>query len=124
MEKEQVLFLSSGNSARSQMAKALLRKYAGDQFEVFSAGLEPSLIYPYTVKVLNEISMNAHKQYSKPLSMYAGKKHFDYLIAVCSNADERCPVFPGVGTYMHWPFEDPTAFNGSPEEMSEKFREI
>ena len=89
MKKAQVLFLCTGNSARSQMAEALMRKYGGEQFEVYSAGLEPSVINPYAIKVLNEIGVDISGQYSKPLEKYIGKKQFDYLITVCSNADEK-----------------------------------
>ena len=124
MDKQRVLFLCTGNSARSQMAEATLRKYAGDYFEVFSAGLEPKEINPLTLKVLHEAGINTEGQYAKPLSRFIGKTHFSYLITVCSNAEERCPFFPGVGTRMHWPFDDPAAFKGSDEERIAKFREI
>ena len=97
MKKLRVLFLCTGNSARSQMAEALLRKLAGDRYEVHSAGLEPTVIHPLTVKVLEEIGIDASKQYAKPLTDYLGKTHFSYLITVCSKAEERCPIFPGVG---------------------------
>ncbi len=124
MSKARVLFLCTGNSARSQMAEALLRKYAGDHFEVYSAGLEPKGLNPYTVKVLDEIGVDTSQHYSKTLDTFMGKVHFGYLITVCSNAEENCPVFPGMGVRMHWPFEDPAAFVGSKEETLQKFREV
>ena len=124
MGKTTVLFLCTGNSARSQMAEALLRKHGGSRFEIHSAGLEPSVINPYAVKVLNEIGIDTAGQYSKSLDIYIGKKNFDFLITVCSNADEKCPVFPGMGNRLHWPFEDPAAFAGSEEDKTQKFREI
>jgi len=124
MKKPRVLFLCTGNSARSQISEALLRKYAGDQFEVHSAGLEPTVINPYTVKVLEEIGLDTISLYAKSLDEYLGKTHFSYLITVCSNAEERCPMFPGMGTRIHWPFEDPAAFEGNDEEKTQKFREI
>lgn len=124
MNKARVLFLCTGNSARSQMAEALLRKYASDHFEVYSAGLEPKGLNPYTVKVLEEIGVDTSQHYSKTLDTFMGKVHFGYLITVCSNAEENCPVFPGMGKRMHWPFEDPAAFVGSEEETLQKFREI
>jgi len=124
MEKPRVLFLCTGNSARSQMAEAFLRKYGGDKFEVHSAGLDPTVINPYTVKVLEEIGIDTSDQYAKSLEAYLGKVRFSYLITVCSNAEERCPIFPGMGTRIHWPFEDPAAFQGNDEEKTEKFREI
>ncbi|MCX7976086.1 MAG: arsenate reductase ArsC [Bellilinea sp.] len=124
MNKARVLFLCTGNSARSQMAEALLRKYAGDHFEVYSAGLEPKGLNPYTVKVLKEIGVDTSQHYSKTLDTFMGKVHFGYLITVCSNAEENCPIFPGMGVRLHWPFEDPAAFVGSEEETLQKFREV
>jgi len=122
--KAKVLFLCTGNSARSQMAEAFLRHYAGDRFEVYSAGMEPKGINPYTVRVMEErgLSLDGHR--SKPLTEYMSKMDFDYLIIVCSDADERCPFFPGMGQRMHWGFEDPAAFAGSEEEILAKFREV
>jgi len=124
MEKPRILFLCTGNSARSQMSEAFLRKYGGDKFEVHSAGLDPTVINPFTVKVLEEIGIDTSGQFAKSLDSYLGKVHFSYLITVCSKAEERCPIFPGMGTRIHWPFEDPAAFDGSDEEKMEKFREI
>jgi arsenate reductase (thioredoxin) len=122
--KAKVLFLCTGNSARSQMAEASLRRHAGDRFEVYSAGMEPKGINPYTVRVMEErgLSLDGHR--SKPLSEYMGQVDFDYLITVCSDADEKCPFFPGMGQRMHWGFEDPAAFVGSEEESLAKFREV
>ncbi|HEY9078326.1 MAG TPA: arsenate reductase ArsC [Anaerolineaceae bacterium] len=124
MIKPKVLFLCTGNSARSQMAEALLRRRAGDRFEVHSAGLDPSGINPYTVKVLEEIGVDTSVHTSKPLTTYLGKVHFAYLITVCSKAEQRCPIFPGMGIRIHMPFEDPAAFIGTPEETLAKFREV
>lgn len=124
MDKPRVLFLCTGNSARSQMAEALLRKYAGDKYEVHSAGLEPTVIHPMTIKVLNEIGIDASQQYAKPLTKYLGKTHFSYLITVCSKAEERCPFFPGLSQRLHWPFDDPADFKGSEEEKLAFFRTI
>jgi len=106
------------------MAEAILKKYAKNQFEIFSAGLEPKEINPLTLDVLTEAEINTEGLYSKPLSTFLGKTHFSYMITVCSNAEERCPVFPGMGLRMHWSFEDPAAFEGSEKEKLEKFREI
>ena len=123
-QKKSVLFLCIGNSCRSQLAEALLRKHAGQQFKVFSAGLEPSVINPYTIRVLEETGIDPSQQFSKPLTKYLNDQYkFDYLITVCSDAEERCPVFPGSGVRLHWPFEDPAGFIGSKEETLEKFRE-
>ncbi len=124
IEKIRVLFLCTGNSARSQMAEALLRKYAGERFEVHSAGLEPKGINPYTVQVLEEIGVDTSQHTSKTLQNYIGTAHFGYLITVCSSAEEKCPIFPGMGVRLHWPFEDPAAFAGTSDEILNKFRSI
>jgi arsenate reductase (thioredoxin) len=125
MNKTKVLFLCTGNSARSPMAEALLRHHAGDQFEVYSAGLEPKDIHPNTEKVMQEIGIPLTGHYSKNVREYMGKLHFGYLITVCANAEEKCPTtFPGVGRRLHWAFDDPAAFEGTDEENLRKFREV
>jgi len=125
MRKAKVLFLCIGNSARSQMAEAFLRKYGGDQFEVYSAGLEPKGINPYTNRVMEEIGVNLSGQYSKGFMEYMGKVHFGYLITVCDEAEKACPsTFPGVGQRLHWSFEDPAAFIGPDDEKLAKFRQV
>ena len=97
MDKKRVLFVCVHNSGRSQIAEAILRKRAGDQFEVYSAGLEPKGLNPYTLRVLDEIGANTAVLRSKELAAFIGKQHFGYLITVCSNAEEKCPIFPGMG---------------------------
>lgn len=125
MSKTKVLFLCTGNSARSQMAEALLRKHAGEVFEVFSAGLEPAGVNPYTVRVMEEIGIDMSNHSSKSLTEYLGKIHFGYVITVCSNADKNCPgIFPGMGKRLHWPFDDPASTEGSDEEKLAQFRRI
>ena len=125
MNKTRVLFLCTGNTARSQMAEAFLREYGGDRFEAYSAGLEPSVINPYIRRVMEEVGLDLSEQHSKDLAEYMGKVHFGYLITVCANAEKRCPsAFPGMGQRLHWPFEDPAAFVGSEEEKLAKFREV
>jgi len=120
-----VLFICTGNSARSQMAEALLKKYGNRRFEVYSAGLDSREINPYARRVMKEIDMDLMGQYSKNIDVYFGKMHFDYLITLCSDAEKRCPnVFPGIGKKLHWSFEDPAAFVGSESEMLTRFREI
>src|SRR4030067_2715331 len=117
MIKARVLFLCTGNSARSQMAEAFLKKYGGDQFEAYSAGLEPKGIHPYTECVMEEIGVSLSGQYSKHVKEYMGKVHFGYLITVCGEAEQNCPTtFPGFGQRLHWSFEDPAAFEGSDNE--------
>jgi arsenate reductase len=125
MRKTKVLFLCTGNSARSQMAEAFLRQYAGDRFEVYSAGLEPKGINPYTIRVMEEAGIPLDGHRSKVLSEYMGQVHFGYMITVCADAEEKCPsVFPDMGQRLHWGFEDPAAFVGSEEETLAKFREV
>ena len=124
MTKPKVLFLCAGNSARSQMAEAFLRKYAGDHYDAFSAGLEPKGIHPYTVQVMREIGIDLRGHTSKHLSQFLGKTSFAYVITVCDQAEKNCPYFPGAGVRLHWSFEDPAAFNGTPEAMLAKFREV
>ena len=120
-----VLFLCTGNSARSQMAEAFLRKYAGDRFEAHSAGLEPKSVNPFTIRVMQEVGIDISDQTSKGVNTYLGKVLFQYMITVCDDADKNCPtVWPGVNQRMHWSFEDPAAFEGTDEEKLTKFREI
>jgi arsenate reductase len=123
-EKKNVLFLCTGNSCRSQIAEAWLRKFGGEQFNVFSAGLEPHGVNPLTIKVMEETGYDMSEHRSKHLDEFLGKVEFDYLITVCGNADERCPVFPGMGTRLHWPFEDPAAFEGPEEEKVAFFHTV
>ena len=125
MDKIRVLFLCTGNSARSQMAEAFLRKYGGHRFEAYSAGLQPKEINPYTGKVMKEIGIDLTGQRSKHLSEYMGKVHFSHVITVCAQADERCPaVFPGMGRRLHWTFDDPAAFAGTHAQIVDKFRQV
>jgi len=120
-----ILFLCTGNSVRSQMAEAFLRKYGGDAFIAFSAGLEPKGIHRLTIQVMQEIGIDISNQSSKSVEIYEGKTHFDYLITVCDAADKNCPaVFPGVDQRLHWSFEDPAAFQGTEMEKVEKFRAV
>lgn len=125
MTQQRILFLCTGNSARSQMAEAFVRKYAGDRFEAYSAGLEPKGLNPLTVKAMNEIGIDVSGQHSKSIETYLGKMHFQYLVTVCDDADKNCPTgIPGVDQRMHWSFEDPAAVEGSEEERLAKFREV
>lgn len=124
-KKSKVIFLCTGNSARSQMAEAFLRKYGGEKFEAYSAGLDPHKINPYTIQVMNEVGVRLDGQYSKSVSEYLGKEHFAYLFTVCSQAEKNCPrTFLSTGIHTHWDFEDPAAFEGSDEDKLAKFRMI
>ncbi len=123
--KLSVLFLCSHNSARSQMAEALLRHYAADRFEVYSAGLYPSEINPNTRQVLKEMNLNMDGQYAKSLMEYwGGKFNFTYLIIVCDRAEQACPLFPFSTYRLYWPFEDPSSAQGAEEERLEVFRKV
>ena len=125
MLKTKVLFLCTGNSARSQMAQAFLNRYAGEEFEAYSAGLEPAELNPYTVRVMEELGYDMSQHYAKDCMVYMGHMHFGYLVTVCAQAEKNCPaVFPGVSERLHWGFEDPAAFVGTEEETLAKFREI
>jgi arsenate reductase len=125
MEKTRLLFLCTGNSARSQMAEAFLRKYAGERFEVYSAGLEPKPINPLTIKVMEEAGFDMSGQRSKGVEGYLGKVHFEYLITLCDDAEKNCPtVWPGVNQRLHWTFEDPAESKGTEDEKLVKFRQV
>jgi arsenate reductase len=125
MQKKKVLFLCTGNSARSQMAEAFVREYAGDHIEPYSAGLEPAGLNPFTVRVMEEAGFDLSDHRSKDCVEYMGRMHFGYLVTVCAHAEKHCPsTFPGVSERLHWPFEDPAAFEGPEEATLEKFREV
>ena len=125
MSKIKVLFLCSSNSARSQMAEAFLRNYAGDRFEAYSAGLEPKEIHPLTYRVMSEAGLDISGHHITALKDLMGRVHFGYLITVCSEAEKNCPsTFPGMGHRLFWDIEDPAAFLGTEEEKLQKFREV
>lgn len=114
MNKPKVLFLCTGNSARSQMAEGLLRSLAGEYFEVFSAGVEPKgSILPEVQEVMREARIDISQQWSKSVREYLGKVHFAHVITVCADAEQNCPaVFLTMGKHEHWPFDDPANFLG------------
>jgi arsenate reductase (thioredoxin) len=118
-----VLFLCTHNSARSQMAEGLLRQFAGDRFEVHSAGTEATVVRPQAIEAMSEIGIDISGQESKTLEGYLGQP-FDYVITVCDAANEACPVFPGAKRRRHWSFEDPAAAVGSEEERLGVFRNV
>jgi arsenate reductase len=113
VSKPKVLFLCTGNSARSQMAEGLLRALAGEHFDVFSAGTEPKgRILPEIEDVMREVGIDTSLQWSKSVMDYMGKVNFGYVITVCADAEENCPaVFLNMGTHEHWPFDDPAKFD-------------
>jgi arsenate reductase len=122
--KARVLFICTGNSARSQMAEAFLRRLAGDRFEVYSAGLEPKPIHPLVYQVMGELGYDLAGHEPKDIRQFLGRMHFGYLITVCDRAARNCPFFPGIGQRQDWSIEDPSAFEGSQEERLTKFREV
>jgi arsenate reductase len=118
-----VLFVCTGNSARSILAEALLRRRGGDRFEVFSAGTEPRGVNPLTIRVLEEAGIDASWARSKSVQEFIGQP-FDYVITVCDQARQTCPVFPGVHESLHWGYEDPAEAAGSEEERLAVFRRV
>jgi arsenate reductase len=117
-----VLILCTGNSARSQMAEGLLRHLAGDQMEVASAGTKPSIVNPYAIEAMKERGIDISNHRSKHLNEYLSQP-FDYVITVCDNAAETCPMFPGKAERIHWSFPDPAAVEGTDEQKRASFRQ-
>ncbi len=117
-----VLFVCTGNSARSQLAEALLRAHGGTDFEVYSAGTEPKGVNPYTVRVLAEAGIDWSSARAKSVTEFLGQP-FDYVITVCDRARQVCPVFPGEHNSLHWGLEDPAAFEGGDEQKLRAFRQ-
>ena len=116
-----VLFVCTGNSARSQIAEALLRSYGGADFEAFSAGTEPRGVNPFAVRVLGEVGIDWSGARSKSVQEFLGQP-FDYVVTVCDRARQSCPVFPGEHNALHWGLEDPAEVAGSDDEKLAAFR--
>jgi len=123
---QKVLFICIHNSARSQMAEAYLNKFGGEKFTAESAGLEPGVLNPLVVKVMAEDGIDISGNKTKSVfDFYKQGKLFSYVVAVCdAEAAERCPVFPGTGIKLHWPFNDPSKAEGTEEEKLAKIRGI
>jgi arsenate reductase (thioredoxin) len=124
--KKRVLFVCIHNSARSQMAEAFLNQICGEEFEVHSAGLEPGKLNPIVVEAMQEVGIDISGNKTKAVFDYIKSgKIFAYVITVCDEASaERCPIFPGVTTRLHWSFPDPSSFTGTPEEKLAKTCEV
>lgn len=122
MNKKRVLFICSKNSCRSQMAEAFLRKLGGDDYEVFSAGLQAYHIDPLAKQVMEEIGYSLEGQFSKSLDGYLNER-FSYLITVCDKAEKACPIFPGVSIREHWPIDDPARVEGDMEKRLNAYRQ-
>jgi len=123
MAKKRILVLCTGNSARSQMGEGLFRDEGGGEFEVFSAGTRPGSVRPEAIGVMKEIGIDISAHRSKSVDEFAGQS-FDYVVTVCDNARDTCPVFPAGTARLHWSFEDPAAVEGSEETRLDAFRRI
>lgn len=123
MGNPKVLFLCTGNSARSQMAEGYLRRAAGDRFEALSAGIEPKGLNPIAVEAMQEIGIDISSQQSKDVVSFLGQ-YIPYVVTVCDNARERCPIFPRTYKFLHWSFDDPAAAEGTHEQKLAVFRRV
>jgi arsenate reductase len=124
--KKKILFVCIHNSARSQMAEAFLNQICGEEFEAFSAGLEPGKLNPIVVEVMQEASIDISDNKTKSVfdTIKSGKL-FAYVITVCDETSaERCPIFPGVTERLHWSFPDPSAIQGTHDDKLARTREI
>jgi arsenate reductase len=120
---KRVLILCTGNSARSQMAEGLLRSFGGDRFQVCSAGTRPTIVRPEAIAVMSELGIDLSRHHTKHVREF-DSQHFDYVITVCDNANESCPVFSGDTERIHWSFPDPAAVAGSETERLAAFRRV
>ena len=121
--KTRVLVLCTGNSCRSQMAEGILRHYGSDNFEVESAGSDPSKVNQTAIKVMKEIGIDISHHRSKHVQEFLGQ-HFHYVITVCDKANEHCPIFPGPSVRLHWSFPDPPHSYEVTEEILNEFRRV
>jgi arsenate reductase (thioredoxin) len=126
MQKIKVLFVCVHNSARSQMAEAFLNETAGDRFEAQSAGIEPGVLKPNAVKVMQEVGIDiSGKKTVGVFDLYKSGSFFSYVVTVCDGANaEKCPIFPGVTKRLNWSFPDPSAIQGTDEEKLQGTRNI
>src|SRR5713226_8866405 len=124
--KKKVLFICVHNSARSQMAAALLNNRCGEFFEAQSAGLEPGTLNPLAVEVLREMDIDISKNKTQAVfDVFKSGELFAYVITVCDESEAKgCPIFPGVATRLHWSFPDPSKFDGTTEERMEQTRQV
>ena len=123
--KPRVLFVCTHNAARSQMAEILLRHYAGERFEVLSAGATPTQVHPLTRQVLTDIGLDPSGLYAKDLDDFLAKVSIAYAIIVCDQAEDGCPrLYPFALTTLYWPFDDPTQVEGSMAERLRGFRTV
>lgn len=119
---KRVLILCTGNSARSQMAEGLLRHDAGEAFEVESAGIEPSFVRPEAIEVMREIGIDISNHRSKSIDEFTAQP-FDWVITVCDNAKQNCPIFTEASRRIHWSIKDPAGIDGDDQTRLDAFRE-
>lgn len=122
-ENKKILFLCTGNSARSQMAEGLMRSIGEADWKVRSAGIFPSYVHPLAIRAMEEIGIDISRQTSKSTDEFLNEE-FDYIITLCDHAAAACPVFPGQGERVAWSFEDPAAAIGTIEERLLVFRKV
>ncbi len=122
-QKLKVLILCTANSARSQMAEGLLRELAAERADVYSAGAKPSTVNPYAIAAMRERGIDISSHTSDHLGKYL-EREFDYVITVCDNAAETCPVFPGRAVRIHWSFPDPGAVRGGDDDALRSFIKV
>jgi len=123
MPAQRVLFLCTHNSARSQMAEALLRALGGDRFEAHSAGTEATGVRPLAIRAMRELDIDISKQISKTLDPYVDQR-FDYVITVCDDANESCPIFPNAAHRLHWSLPDPSKATGTDADRLAVYRKV
>lgn len=121
--KPKILVVCTGNSARSQMAEGFLRQMLGDRFQIYSAGTHPTAVRPEAIEVMREVGIDISGQRSKSTGEFLGQE-FRYVITVCDQARESCPVFPGAAERLHWSLEDPAQAQGDQEQRKAVFRRV
>ena len=123
MERQRVLFLCTHNSARSQMAEGFLRELGGDRFDAASAGTEQTRVNPLAARAMQEVGVDLSGHTSKTVDGLLGER-WEYVVTVCDDANERCPIFPGRTTRLHWSFPDPSKATGMDDERLAIFRQV
>ncbi|MEZ5305970.1 MAG: arsenate reductase ArsC [Pyrinomonadaceae bacterium] len=121
--KKRILFLCTGNSCRSQMAEGLINNDFADTVDAFSAGTEPHGLNPTAIAVMAELGIDISRNSSDHISVYEGQP-FDYVITLCGDANEKCPLFFGGVKRLHMGFDDPPKAKGSPEEILGTYRRV
>lgn len=120
---KKVLFICTHNSVRSQMAEGFLNCFYGDRYQAYSAGVRPSRVHPLAIDVMSEVGIDISNQSSKSIEEVI-ENFFDTVVTVCDDARENCPIYPGGAEVLHHSFEDPSSFDGTPEEVANKFRQV